>query len=74
MFWEITSFLLLFGATFFAPATPLGEGISAPLHAEQPAITARARDANEGIGARRVQIYGPSTRPRCNRNVACMTE
>ena len=72
MFWEITSFLLLFGATLFAPATPLSEEISAPLRAEQSAVTAPARDANEGVGARRIQTYGPGSRPKCNGK--CYTE
>ena len=72
MFWEITSFLLLFGATLFAPAAPLVEGISAPLRAEQAAVTAPAQDANERAGVRRIQTYGPGSRPKCNGK--CYTE
>ncbi|HEX4945487.1 MAG TPA: hypothetical protein VFZ34_02330 [Blastocatellia bacterium] len=74
MFWEITSFLLLFGATFFAPVASLDEGISTSLRAEQPAATAPAPGANGRVGTNPVRIYAPGSRPKCNLSVQCQTQ
>lgn len=65
MFWDITSFLLLWGAALFSPATQLGEGITAPLRNESPVLTTPAQAHVEIPGGRHVVIAGPGSRPIC---------
>jgi hypothetical protein len=69
MFWDITSFLLLWGAAFFSPATPLGEGITAPTRNESPVVT--APENIEVSDTRRVELNGPGTKPVCRAGLRC---
>jgi hypothetical protein len=71
MFWDITSFLLLWGAALFSPATPLGEGITAPPRNESPVVTAPAQGGVELPGGRPVVINPPPPRPVCNLRFRC---